>query len=464
MTWRRPGPAGLLLLALLPAASGQDDPDALFTQTRLEAIAKEARAMAEKATGAPIARAPSISLITPPKLAELLAVEILPQIRLQMPGASEGEAQAAAKEIAVREAPRLLGKYAPATNSIFIVRETFVRQARELRDNRTLSHDYVRMVVTHEMVHAADEQAHSLHRRVAAARTAEEIAVFAALSEGHAEHVTRLIMAERRQERLFDDYEKFMTSLPPGLSEGERHVVSRLVEESTFAYVKGRLFFEALALRGRKGLVQDAFRSPPRTRSEILHPERYLATPGGTPPARDLGRLWEGLRASRGPGWTSLVSVTGEVELRADFGDFAGKAPLDAAMAGLRAGHVCVLRPKKDGDPGAVRVAVCEMDGASSAAKLFDVAVDASKAKDRRLTQGPIRILRAEYGTLTSLVPMRYVASTKSVASGSRVSATRTIHAQFADFYIEASYAPGELTDEPAAAVLRKIREFLETR
>lgn len=104
----------------------------------------------------------------------------------------------------------------------------------------------------------------------------------------------------------------------PNLERAFPDVPRTLMEAQLFPYLRGWTFMEYVSRRGGWGAVNDAYRNPPRTTEEVLHPEKYFqlkpdwqeVVPGLEPPAGwkvgfsnvfgefGLG-LWLGTRLSR---------------------------------------------------------------------------------------------------------------------------------------------------------------------
>jgi hypothetical protein len=81
--------------------------------------------------------------------------------------------------------------------------------------------------------------------------------------------------------------------------------------------------------RGKKGL-DDAFRCPPRSTEQILHPEKYLAPEPDEPEVFTGGCLDDQL----GEGWSRRTVVLGELVLRFNLAHTLGRERAAAAAAG----------------------------------------------------------------------------------------------------------------------------------
>jgi len=156
----------------------------------------------------------------------------------------------------------------------------------------------LRRVVVHELVHALDNQYHSLDDVIFDLRT-EQGRALQALMEGDA----------RRVDILYRD------QLPPAdraAAEGDVEGSSGLpasvgpfLKLLAFPYVAGPEFVRALVASGGTAAIDEAFRTRPTTSEDILHPDRFLQRgapvsvpePGPDGPRVGLGVLGElGLR------------------------------------------------------------------------------------------------------------------------------------------------------------------------
>ncbi len=164
-------------------------------------------------------------------------------------------------------------------------------ETRELVVRGTRLTPFVRQVLVHELTHALDDQHFGLDREMA---DAEAALAFGALVEGDA------IVVEAR----------YLASLPAGerreAGEEERATFGReglggdlpevLIDLADFPYRDGPDLVTALLEAGGRDRLDAAFRSPPTTSAEVLHPERYLAGRGRArvPPVVADGRVVDG--------------------------------------------------------------------------------------------------------------------------------------------------------------------------
>lgn len=132
---------------------------------------------------------------------------------------------------------------------------------------------YVLLVLVHELTHALDDQHFGIDRPDL---DDDAAAAFDALVEGSAVAVEEQWLASRpvaEQRRI--------TAVDGGAGRldgaGRSDVFEALLD---FPYAVGPSFVRALLDAGGPGRVDEAFRQPPTTTEQLLHPERYLSGEG----------------------------------------------------------------------------------------------------------------------------------------------------------------------------------------
>lgn len=206
---------------------------------------------------------------------------------------------------------------------------------------------FVRQVLVHELVHALDDQ----HFDLDPSFLDDEAALaFEALVEGDA------VVVESRYLASLPEGERRAAAAEEDAMFGDtgRRIPAIVAELGAFPYRDGPRLVTALLAAGGPGRLDSAFRSPPVSSAEVLHPERFLDGPGraGVPPVRAEGRVVDG-------------GVLGEVILRLVL---AGSLPRDrAAVAAGWAGDRYVAWSA--GGRTCLRATVV-MDNAAEAAEL----------------------------------------------------------------------------------------------
>ena len=183
-------------------------------------------------------------------------------------------------------------------------------ETKELVVRGTRLTPFVRQVLVHELVHALDDQHFDLDPTFV---DDEAAFAFEALVEGDAvavesRYLATLPEAERRAAASEED--------ATFGSAGSR-IPDIVAELGAFPYRDGPRLVAALLAAGGPGRLDAAFRSPPVSSAEVLHPERFLDGPGraSVPPVAADGRVVD-------------AGVLGEVILRLVL---AGSIPRDRA-------------------------------------------------------------------------------------------------------------------------------------
>jgi hypothetical protein len=211
-----------------------------------------------------------------------------------------------------------------------------------VRSSRGLD-PYARIILAHELTHAVTDQHYDLTRadRLAAAGGHEdELAAYTGLIEGDATLLMQRYLAERLTPR--EQADAALAVARDGTP--MRDAAPAAVRESMlFPYQEGLRFVQALYQHGGWAAVDRAYRDPPRTSEQLLHPERYLG-PRDQPQPVTVGDL----SARLGGGWRPAADTTfGEFDARLLLGGGAGGAGAASAAEGWDGGR---LRSFQRGD------------------------------------------------------------------------------------------------------------------
>jgi len=132
----------------------------------------------------------------------------------------------------------------------------------------------VRLVLTHELTHALDDQ--HFHLRAGPAPFDDATFAYAALVEGDA-----VVVANRFFSSLSPADKQAIGANAQAQAPAIRSVAVAIpptvARMQQFPYTAGPPFIDALLAAGGEGRVDSAFASPPKTTSEILYPYRFLA-------------------------------------------------------------------------------------------------------------------------------------------------------------------------------------------
>jgi hypothetical protein len=204
-----------------------------------------------------------------------------------------------------------------------------------VRSSRGLD-PYAKIILAHELTHAVTDQRHDLTRadRLAAATAREdELAAYSALVEGDA----TLTMQRYLAQRLTPAEQANAGLVAASERTPVRDAAPAVIRESLlFPYQEGLRFVGTLYRQGGWAAVDRAYRDPPTSTEQLLHPERYLRDrdrpqPVGVPD----------LRASLGGGWRPGVELSfGELDARLLLQGELAVATAQRAAAGWDGGRV----------------------------------------------------------------------------------------------------------------------------
>jgi hypothetical protein len=188
-----------------------------------------------------------------------------------------------------------------------------------VRSSRGLD-PYARIILAHELTHAVTDQHYDLTKAdklAAAGGHEDELAAYTGLVEGDASLLMQRYLAERLTPREQADAAVAVARDGTPMRDAAPAAVR---ESMLFPYQEGLRFVQALYQRGGWAAVDRAYRDPPTTTEQLLHPERYLGTRDRPQPVAvpDLsGRL--------GGGWRPAADTTfGEFDARLLLGGVSG--------------------------------------------------------------------------------------------------------------------------------------------
>lgn len=451
-------PALLLLLANL--AVQEEKP--LFTQDDLLEILREAIPAVERATGRKFREPVWIRVSTRKEVERALADELVPQMAVLEPEADPGQAPESARKYATLYGEILIAKYAWKHGTIHLVPETFHKLAKVLEQPSLLDRAVLRVIVTHELVHALDAQEFGLFKSLGDVKSVTELEIRNALSEGHAQHVARRVFEATGELAAFEAYEKVILAGPPSLGETERYLAGVMTASLRLAYLDGRAFFDALRKSGPPTYVEDVFRNPPASKNVILKPERYY---GGKDAADfDPTAAFDAFAGELGDEWNRRTQELDHATLRATFGEMIPADEVDAVLKGIEQGHILVLTPKKPPNSRMVAVAVLRGKDAEAAAKAREASVKLAKAKDKKFAGGPIKIAKADYGALAGIEGIDHVLFRKTLEVGEQSLTISSVIGSAGAFEFEILFNNEEADDARLASLVRRLAEALRAK
>lgn len=259
----------LLLLVLCLAAplwASPQDAD-FFSASHLQKLGGELMPLIERETGHRFHHPVPIQTCTSEEMVDLLTQELEPQMTILH--LHRADAHEAAQDLT----PNLLGKYTVHGDRVMIpaanfdsMMDLFILQGSV--DPRLL----LRVVLVHELVHAQDEQLYHAVTHVDSLRTSDQLKVWNALLEGHAQSVTHRIFTRLHQEKLFL---AFVQRVLPAPAKGSPKAFIAAYHTLAFSYVDGMRFFDALHKPNTRDEAGAIFAHPPASADAIEHPKAY---------------------------------------------------------------------------------------------------------------------------------------------------------------------------------------------
>jgi hypothetical protein len=211
-----------------------------------------------------------------------------------------------------------------------------------VRSSRGLD-PYARVILAHELTHAVTDQRFDLTRadRLAAATARQdELAAYTGLVEGDASLTMQRYLTERLTPAEQVDAGLAVASERTPQLDAAPAVIR---ESMLFPYQEGLAFVRALYRQGGWEAVNRAYRDPPTSTEQLLHPERYLGNrdrPQAVTVPDLSGRL--------GGGWRSGTELSfGELDARLLLQGELAVTAAEAAAAGWDGGR---LRTFQRGD------------------------------------------------------------------------------------------------------------------
>jgi hypothetical protein len=216
------------------------------------------------------------------------------------------------------EEPKTEGKKPPS----FLERLFGNKAAFDKDENKT--------VIAHELTHALADQNYDIDAMQKAAKIDDDRQLaLSALIEGEAtltmfgtsiddwdgDEIIRF--PAENLEWTFNLMTPFLSFL--GSGKAVRNAPAIIVESMTFPYFQGMVYCAKLTNERGWSAIDEAYRNPPLSTEQILHPEKYAAKPD-LPTAIDLGQL------KPGEGWKEIGrNVLGELQILVMLRKYGGK-------------------------------------------------------------------------------------------------------------------------------------------
>jgi hypothetical protein len=221
-----------------------------------------------------------------------------------------------------------------------------------------------RVLLAHELTHALTDQHFGLSRLddLQDRNLDDEAMAYLSLVEGDATE-TMLTYAQT----VLTATERGQLAAEAGrIPSAQLDAAPKVLRDSLlFPYEEGRAFVRALIAKGGLALVDRAYRDPPASTEQILHPEKYTGRRDDPRPVSmpDLAK-------AMGGGWKPLqVGGIGEMDVRLIAGQYLPRADAVDAAKGWDGGRYAAVR-----SPAGTLVAVLtEWDSAGEATEAADL-------------------------------------------------------------------------------------------
>src|SRR5439155_1221348 len=155
----------------------------------------------------------------------------------------------------------------------------------------------VQEVLVHELTHAVQDQNFGISRPKLDKKEDDSALGFLTMVEGDAVRIQQRF----HQSLSKDDQRRVDAYMAAQSSSATAGVPQFLVESLSFPYVVGPAFTTRLVQVGGQARLDEAFRHPPTTTAQLLHPDLFLAgegpRSGGGPRASQGSRSPEGRRS-----------------------------------------------------------------------------------------------------------------------------------------------------------------------
>jgi hypothetical protein len=242
------------------------------------------------------------------------------------------------KEIMLRAyTEEIAAFYDPHTKKMHLIKEPEAKAKKEpsffeklLGKKAGFDKEEQKTVIAHELTHALADQNYDLDAMHKAAKGDDDRDLaLSALIEGEA---TLTMMGAQMKDWSGQqigktpaaDLDRVFTLMGPMLALGGgkalREAPPILVESMLFPYLRGLVFCAWLTNEGGWEALGAAYKSPPLSTEQVLHPDKYRKNPDA-PMAVDLGKL------DAGPGWKEVTrNCVGELQLSVLLRDQDGKA------------------------------------------------------------------------------------------------------------------------------------------
>lgn len=286
----------------------------------------------------------------------------------------------------------MLAKYAFEDGSIHVLPETAELMAVATGEPGLLDVGVVRVILVHEATHALDARRHPLRERLLACVDNDAMMAHGAVVEGHAQFVARTFARRADLVASFDCYGRALSWRPDAESGGQAALMQAFMAFTTFPYVKGLGFFDAVhAARGKAG-VDEVFARPPQTTREIERPTVWLDPPAAAKVSLDaLLAPFESLAPDE---WADVRTPLMASALLPMFQRVPEGSPDEVLDLLVEAKALVSTHPAGTSQ---ILVAVMRMDSPEAAARMVALERALSELNDRESPVPGVEVVEATY-------------------------------------------------------------------
>ena len=366
---------------------------------------REILPLIEQAAGREFVNEPFVRVSTPAEMDRVVREEVLMIMSLQYPDVSKNEISG---RLPANLSGGIAGKYGIFTEVMYVDLPSIFAMGRRGGSSIEVAS---KLLLAHELTHALQGQVAGVGEAFANVSSVDEMEALRALTEGHAEFVTRAVgeaMGAADAARAMDEAQGWTDESGPSME---------AVFPIWFAYGQGRVYMDGLYERGGTEAQWAALEEPILQTAPIFGqaPREALDDADLVP----LKAIVEGLERRLGDGkWFALGSPVGELTLRQGF-YVANRDPL-AAFSAVRGGWTrsAELRDREVG------LSVLLFDDAAAARQFVEWVPQASNVVSSRaleLGDSGMHVVRQPTFNGATMTGVDTETSIYAVARGSRV-------------------------------------------
>ncbi len=247
-----------------------------FTRQEMQELIASVQPEVEKVTGRSFKAGISVSIKTPDEILDILKKEADWRYKgVSLPVRDKNRTNYL-NQINHLLSRLLMGKLAIGQNKIYIVPENIRRLNDMLTERSILSKRFLKILLIHELVHVQDDQYYDLRSFFTGVKTHSDMLVREAVVEGHAQYITKKVMARLGQKKDFEKFKEVVTS-PPSRETSLKAYMKRVFSSNLrFSYKQGHAFWKTLHKKNVTPLPERVFQNPPSSSAMISTPEYYL--------------------------------------------------------------------------------------------------------------------------------------------------------------------------------------------